>query len=106
MFIDVNEVSLNEALEKVKEADDKMLSFVDGKVSINPIDAMNTYMAGVLRGMYMVVILMRDSKKALESISKLDEIIKNQVALQTKGQETEAMKESLKEVLDAQDKSK
>lgn len=106
MFIDVNEVSLNEALEKVKEADDKMLSFVDGKVSINPIDAMNTYMAGVLRGMYMVVILMRDSKKALESISKLDEIIKNQVALQTKGQETKAMKESLKEVLDAQDKSK
>ena len=106
MFIDVNEVSLNEALEKVKEADDKMLSFVDGKVSINPIDAMNTYMAGVLRGMYMVVILMRDSKKALESISKLDEIIKNQVALQTKGQETKAMKESLKEVLDVQDKSK
>ena len=106
MFIDVNEVSLNEALEKVKEADDKMLSFVDGKVSINTIDAMNTYMAGVLRGMYMVVILMRDSKKALESISKLDEIIKNQVALQTKGQETKAMKESLKEVLDAQDKSK
>ena len=106
MFIDVNEVSLTEALEKVKEADDKMLSFVDGKVSINPIDAMNTYMAGVLRGMYMVVILMRDSKKALESISKLDEIIKNQVALQTKGQETKAMKESLKEVLDAQDKSK
>ena len=106
MFIDVNGVSLNEALEKVKEADDKMLSFVDGKVSINPIDAMNTYMAGVLRGMYMVVIIMRDSKKCLESISKLEEIINNQVALQSKSQNTEAIKDALKEVLDVQDKSK
>ena len=28
MFIDVNGVELNEALEKVKESDDKMISFV------------------------------------------------------------------------------
>tara|TARA_R100000231_G_C5329677_1_gene165937 strand:- start:3548 stop:3868 length:321 start_codon:yes stop_codon:yes gene_type:complete len=106
MFIDVNGVSLNEALEKVKEADDKMLGFVDGKVSVNPLDAMNTYMAGVLRGMYMVVIIMRDSKKCVESISKLEEIINNQVALQTKGQKAEAVKEALKEVVDVQDKTK
>lgn len=76
MFIDVNEVSLNEALEKVKEADDKMLSFVDGKVSINPIDAMNTYMAGVLRGMYMVVILMRDSKRLWSQFPNLMKLSK------------------------------
>tara|TARA_Y100001937_G_scaffold128711_1_gene207194 strand:+ start:5362 stop:5682 length:321 start_codon:yes stop_codon:yes gene_type:complete len=106
MFIDVNGVELNEALEKVKESDDKMISFVDGKVSINPLDAMNTYMAGVLRGMYMVVIIMRDSKKALESISKLEEIISKQVALQSKGQKAEAIKKALEEVKDVQDKTK